>query len=89
MLQFPVVVTIPGPDGPTVHRPAKVYVADGTTRVYVWENGAAREVANLAGVPEAAGFRQWRLGDVTIASTGGCGCGHPLKRWAPERPIRA
>lgn len=86
MLQFPVQVTIPGP---VVYKPAKVYAAAGVTHVYVWRDGAAVEVATLDGTPEAAGFRQWRVGDVLIAATGGCGCGHPLKRWSPPRPVVA
>lgn len=90
MILFPVTVTIPG-DPDVVHTPAKVYAAQGKTHVYVWnrETHQAEEVATLDGHPTTAGFRQYAVGDVHIAETGGCGCGHPLKRWSPPRPVVA
>lgn len=91
MIQFPVAVTMP--DG-TVHRPAKVYAHQGQTDIYVWDRDArdAALVATLTGEPESSGFRQWIVAveapePVRIAATGGCGCGHPLKRWSPPRPV--
>lgn len=86
VIQFPVAVTMP--DG-REYRPAKVYAHGGVTDVYVWNRDTqeADLVATLPGLPVDAGFRQWQVGDVRIAATGGCGCGHPLKRWSPPRPV--
>lgn len=92
MLLFPVAVTVPasGDTPEQFWKPAKVYAHDGTTEVYVWnrDTQAAEMVLEIPGEPEPAGFRQRLVGDVLIAETGGCGCGHPLKRWSPPRPIR-
>lgn len=90
MLLFPVTVTIPG-DPDVVHTPAKVYAAQGTTTVYVWDRSSRSAVvaATLDGEPVKAGLRQWRVGDALVAETGGCGCGHPLKRWVPPKPVVA
>ncbi len=90
MILYPVTVTIPG-DPPTIHKSAKVYAHDGITEVYVWDREAndAALVLSLTGEPEPNGFRQHIVGQVTIAATGGCGCGAPLKRWSPPRPVIA
>lgn len=90
MIQFPVAVTLP--DG-TFHKPAKAYSHEGVTDLYVWDrtSQAAALVGSFPGELEPAGFRQWTIANdgapIAVAATGGCGCGHPLKRWAPPRPV--
>lgn len=91
VLRFPVHVTLPNG---TEHRPAKVHTHDGVVDVYVWNRDLrdAELVATIPGTLEPAGHRQWAVygehDPMRVADTGGCGCGHPLKRWSPPRPVR-
>lgn len=84
-----------GPDG-TVYQTCRVISGPEGTTIWWWDpalHDARPVVTSTYGLEQrSAGSRHYQLptddGEVHVARSHSCGCGHPMKRWRLPKPVR-